>query len=69
MVDKLEQKELIARRACATDRRVTYAQITDKGTKLLEKIFPGHAEELHHMISVLSDEEKEACIEMLKKSD
>ncbi|WP_146255887.1 MarR family transcriptional regulator [Bacillus licheniformis] len=67
VVDKLEQKQLITRRACTTDRRVTYAQITDKGIELLEKIFPGHAEELHNMISVLSDEEKEACIEMLKK--
>ncbi|MFN2745951.1 MULTISPECIES: MarR family winged helix-turn-helix transcriptional regulator [Bacillus] len=67
VVDKLEQKQLIARRACTTDRRVTYAQITDKGIKLLEQIFPGHAEELHQMISVLSAEEKEACIDMLKK--
>ncbi|MEC1262379.1 MarR family transcriptional regulator [Bacillus swezeyi] len=67
VVDKLEQKQLIIRRACTTDRRVTYAQITDKGVKLLEQIFPGHAEELHQMISVLSAEEKEACIDMLKK--
>lgn len=67
VVDKLEQKELIIRRACTTDRRVTYAQITDKGVKLLEQIFPGHAQEIHQMISVLSGEEKEACIDMLKR--
>ncbi|MEK5502395.1 MarR family winged helix-turn-helix transcriptional regulator [Bacillus sp. FSL M8-0168] len=67
VVDKLEQKELIMRRACTTDRRVTYAQITNNGVRLLEQIFPGHAQEIHDMISVLSSEEKEACIEMLKR--
>src|SRR6478672_7974093 len=31
VVDKLEQKEYLARVACKNDRRVTFAQITEKG--------------------------------------
>ena len=35
VIDKLEKKEYIRRVACAEDRRVTFAQITEKGKKLL----------------------------------
>ncbi|MDA7026219.1 MarR family transcriptional regulator [Bacillus sp. CLL-7-23] len=66
VVDKLEKKQLLVRRASSSDRRVTYAQITDQGVKLLEQIFPDHAKKLHQMISVLNAEEKKACIDMLK---
>ncbi|MDA1475792.1 MarR family winged helix-turn-helix transcriptional regulator [Bacillus changyiensis] len=66
VVDKLEKKQLLVRRASSSDRRVTYAQITDQGVKLLEQIFPDHAKELHQMISVLNADEKKACIDMLK---
>ncbi|PRS77585.1 MarR family transcriptional regulator [Bacillus sp. LNXM65] len=66
VVDKLEKKELLSRRACAEDRRVTFAHITKQGRALLDDIFPDHAKEIHEMISVLSEDEKDACIDMLK---
>ncbi|QGQ46391.1 MarR family winged helix-turn-helix transcriptional regulator [Metabacillus sediminilitoris] len=67
VVDKLEQKGLLARKACPTDRRVTFAQITENGKKLIEEIFPTHQERINEIVSVLTDEEKNMVTEMLKK--
>lgn len=39
VIDKLENKSYLTRKACPTDRRVIYASITDEGKKLMEDIF------------------------------
>lgn len=67
VVDKLEKKELLIRKACDKDRRVTYAQITHKGKELIEEIFPSHQEKINEIVSILSDEEKELVTNLLKK--
>jgi MarR family 2-MHQ and catechol resistance regulon transcriptional repressor len=67
VVDKLEQKGLLVRKACPNDRRVTHAQITDKGKQLIEEIFPPHEERINEIVSVLTDEEKKIMTELLKK--
>ncbi|WP_191561973.1 MarR family winged helix-turn-helix transcriptional regulator [Metabacillus idriensis] len=67
VVDKLEQKELLVRKACENDRRVTFAQITDKGKQLIESIFPSHQERLDDIVGILSEEEKQTVIELMKK--
>ncbi|AGK52873.1 MarR family winged helix-turn-helix transcriptional regulator [Bacillus sp. 1NLA3E] len=67
VVDKLEQKGLLKRVACPNDRRVTYAQITDEGKQFIDEIFPEHAQKIDEMMSVLSNEEKNTAIELLKK--
>jgi MarR family transcriptional regulator, 2-MHQ and catechol-resistance regulon repressor len=67
VVDKLEQKGLLKRVACPNDRRVTYAQITEEGKKFIEKIWPEHEQRLNELMSVLSDEEKNTAIQLLKK--
>jgi MarR family transcriptional regulator, 2-MHQ and catechol-resistance regulon repressor len=67
VVDKLEQKGMLRRSACPTDRRVTYAQITEEGKQFISEIFPAHAEQIHTLMSSLSDSEKEEAIELLKK--
>src|SRR3954470_816709 len=46
VVDKLEQKGMLKRIACPTDRRVTYAQITEEGKKFIQDIFPEHAQQI-----------------------
>jgi len=66
-VDKLENAGYVKRRHCAEDRRVTYAEVTEAGTRLMEEIFPKHAQALHKAMSGLSDEEKELAIELIKK--
>lgn len=66
-VDKLENAGYVLRRHCAEDRRVTFAEITDKGKALIESIFPTHAEALHRALAGLTDDEKDFAAELLKK--
>jgi DNA-binding MarR family transcriptional regulator len=44
VVDRLERDRLVARRACASDRRSLYAVITDVGRGRLNAVLPGHLE-------------------------
>lgn len=67
VVDKLEQKGFLKRVGCPTDRRVTYAQITDEGRELIEAIFPEHSRRIDELMSVLDSEEKQTAIDLLKK--
>ncbi|GGA78343.1 MarR family winged helix-turn-helix transcriptional regulator [Ornithinibacillus halotolerans] len=67
VVDKLEKKSYLAREACASDRRVTYAVITEAGTKLMDEIFPKHAKAMSEIMGGLSTEEKQEAIHHLKK--
>ncbi len=67
VVDKLEQKALLARVACPSDRRVTYAQITEQGKSFIEEIFPDHAQKIHELMKELTADEKDQATELLKK--
>jgi MarR family transcriptional regulator, 2-MHQ and catechol-resistance regulon repressor len=67
VVDKLEKKELLVRVACPNDRRVTYAEITEKGKKMIENMFPSHERRIHELLSVLTPDEKATAIDLLKK--
>ena len=44
VVDRLVERGLVTRQACATDRRTTYAVISDTGRALLGEVLPGHLE-------------------------
>lgn len=66
-VDKLEKTGYVRRRNCEEDRRVTYAEVTEEGRQFMVQVFPEHAEALHQGMSGLTDEEKDAAIELLKK--
>ncbi|WP_209122158.1 MarR family winged helix-turn-helix transcriptional regulator [Alkalihalobacillus sp. BA299] len=67
VVDKLEKKNLLERRACPKDRRVTYAAITEEGMDLMYKIFPSHKAAINKIFSSLTSDEKETMIHLLKK--
>lgn len=67
VVDKLEKRGLLKRVSCPTDRRVTYAEISEEGAAFMSEIFPQHEKELHELMSALTPEEKETAIELLKK--
>jgi MarR family transcriptional regulator, 2-MHQ and catechol-resistance regulon repressor len=42
VVDRLVERGLVSRRSCATDRRTTYAVISETGRALLARVLPGH---------------------------
>lgn len=67
VIDRLQEKGLVKRRACDEDRRATYAELTEAGRELLDRIFPLHAASLEAATSGLTAEEKEAVTELLKK--
>ncbi|WP_214110483.1 MarR family winged helix-turn-helix transcriptional regulator [Acrocarpospora catenulata] len=46
VVDRLEREGLVTRQACATDRRASYAVITEAGTARLRQVIPRHLEEI-----------------------
>lgn len=66
-VDKLEKKGLLRRLRCEEDRRVIFAELTEDGQALFDHIFPQHAATIHDLMRVLTSEEKQQLIEMLKK--
>ena len=67
VVDKLEKRGLLNRINCPDDRRITYAEISEQGIDLMDRIFPQHEKHLHELMSVLTAEEKELAISLLKK--
>ena len=67
VIDKLEKRGYLARISCPSDRRITYAEITDEGSKFMDELFPRHEQQLYNLTSALSPEEKDQAIELLKK--
>lgn len=67
VVDKLEEKNYLVRKACPTDRRVTHASITGEGKQLMEDIFPRHKEAMSKIMAGLNTDEKEMVVDKLKK--
>ncbi|SDK30750.1 MarR family winged helix-turn-helix transcriptional regulator [Sediminibacillus albus] len=67
VVDKLEKKGYLARKPSVTDRRITYAAITDSGRELLHDIFPDHWAQIEKITAGLTEEEKQTAINLLKQ--
>jgi MarR family 2-MHQ and catechol resistance regulon transcriptional repressor len=66
-VDKLEARGWVARKPSPDDQRVTFAELTCAGRELMDRVFPPHAEALHQMASVLTTQEQETAIALLKR--
>jgi MarR family 2-MHQ and catechol resistance regulon transcriptional repressor len=66
LVDRLEKRGLVERRACAEDRRARYAALTEVGEALIEQIFPEHAACIEHALSGLKRKEKQMVVDLLR---
>ena len=44
VVDRMDRDGLVRREACASDRRSSYAVVTDAGLARLQEVLPGHLE-------------------------
>lgn len=67
VIDKLEQRGLIKRSPCPSDRRVIHVTLTESGTELMEQIMPVHHEMVDSMFESLTQDEAEELAELLKK--
>lgn len=46
VVDRLEREGLVARHACPTDRRASYAVLTEAGATRLQRVLPQHLKDI-----------------------
>jgi len=67
LVDRLERKGLVERRACPDDRRARYAALTARGEELIRGVFPQHAACIEDLMSVLTPEEQTAARLLLRR--
>lgn len=67
VVDRLEQRGLVERRPCPTDRRARYAALTRKGKALIERVFPDHQRRMERALAGLSSREQERAADLLRK--
>ncbi|WP_168123122.1 MarR family transcriptional regulator [Paenibacillus sp. HB172176] len=67
VVDKLEKKGLVKRRASTEDRRLIYAEATEQGEQFIQSIFPKHTKVIEQTVSGLTEEEQRQASILLKK--
>ncbi|WP_343955090.1 MarR family winged helix-turn-helix transcriptional regulator [Nonomuraea longicatena] len=68
VVDRLERCRLIRREPCVTDRRTSYARLTEAGAAKLETVLPRHLADIDALFTaLLGDEEREAFMATLRK--
>jgi MarR family 2-MHQ and catechol resistance regulon transcriptional repressor len=67
VVDKLETRGLLRRRACPADRRVIYGELTEEGHALVGRVFPEHAALVAALTQGLQQDEQAAVAELLKR--
>jgi DNA-binding MarR family transcriptional regulator len=67
LLDTLQTKELIERRAHPEDRRRVLVVLTDAGRRLLDEHFPTHYREQNALLAGFSAEEKEQLVHLLQR--
>jgi MarR family transcriptional regulator, 2-MHQ and catechol-resistance regulon repressor len=66
-IDRLESHSLVRRRGCDSDRRIRLVELTDEGRSFIVEIYARHEKDLEFIASELSNEERRALYEGLKK--
>jgi MarR family 2-MHQ and catechol resistance regulon transcriptional repressor len=67
LVDRLERRGLVERRASPDDRRARFAALTNAGEALIARIFPEHAESIARAVGGLTETEQAEAIALLRK--
>jgi MarR family transcriptional regulator, 2-MHQ and catechol-resistance regulon repressor len=58
VLDTLERDGLVGRERSASDRRMVQVSLTDEGRRVIERVFPGHAQRIAQALAVLAPEEQ-----------
>jgi MarR family 2-MHQ and catechol resistance regulon transcriptional repressor len=67
VVEGLEKRGLVVRQRTEEDKRFVRVALTGKGRRLIQEIFPGHAETVTRLFSVLTAEEQEQLRRLCRK--
>jgi DNA-binding MarR family transcriptional regulator len=65
LVDRMEQAGLVTRRACASDRRGTFAELTVEGRERLRSTAPTHLRGVREHFAALFDDREAELLERL----
>jgi MarR family transcriptional regulator, 2-MHQ and catechol-resistance regulon repressor len=66
VVDKLCERGLVRRRPSQVDRRVTLLALTAAGRRLIQRIFPSHADAMRHAVAALPPREQAQAVRLLR---
>ena len=67
VVDRMDRDGLVRREACPSDRRSSYAVVTDEGRRRLDEVLPGHLALLQQwFIGQLTPDQLTAMLESLR---
>ena len=67
VVDKLVQRGLVRRRPDETDRRSVRLDLTPAGRRLIQRIFPPHAQAMRRAVAALPPREQAQAIRLLRE--
>ena len=67
VIKNMEQKGWLYKKTCPTDKRAFLVGLTDEGKKLFETLLPEHRNEKKNTYRILSSEEKQELIRILRK--
>jgi MarR family 2-MHQ and catechol resistance regulon transcriptional repressor len=66
-IDRLEERGLVRRRSCSSDRRIRLVELTATGRAFIEEIYARHEKDLESIAAGLCDAERKALYGGLKK--
>jgi len=66
LIDALEKEGLVLRMALPDDRRVNLVKITEKGSKLLDEIWPKHVTSINKIFDSFSAPDKDRLNQLLQ---
>ena len=67
VIDNLVKQGLVTREKRSEDRRFYWISLTDKGRRLIEHLFPLHAENIARRLAILSHQEQLQLGELCRK--
>jgi MarR family 2-MHQ and catechol resistance regulon transcriptional repressor len=67
VVDNLERRDLVRRERSSADRRFVAVSLTEKGRRLIEELFPRHAQAAVGEMAVLTPAEQEELGRLCRK--
>lgn len=67
VIKNMEKNGWVTRTTCPTDKRAYLVTLTEAGRDLIQKALPVHIVAVEETFSVLTEEEQEQLIELLKK--
>lgn len=67
VIKNMEKKGWVTREACPVDKRAFEVDLTDEGRRIIQAAIPPHQRAIEKVFGVLTPEEQEQLVELMKK--